>query len=206
LKKEQLNKLVSDYRESRCESVFNEIYAELVAPVHKKNVKIAQSLGITPEEVIEISEDVLMKCLEDYEGKSNFENYFNASVRRKRIDYAKRGTAIDRTAIHIESLKKSNDESEAATWDIADGFNLEETVIQTKEADQRQLVDFLTKDSDATTKAIVEAFRRRPNSSALAIEKDLGLRRHTVKRKLEMLAGNFSTKQYGDYPDYLVAL
>jgi DNA-binding MarR family transcriptional regulator len=68
------------------------------------------------------------------------------------------------------------------------------------------LIDSLLKNADETTTAIVATFLAHPKPTATAIAKELGLDHKQVTRALNRLAGKFSTKQYGDYHEYLVAL
>jgi DNA-binding IclR family transcriptional regulator len=68
------------------------------------------------------------------------------------------------------------------------------------------LIDSLLNGADTTTTAIVEAFLAHPKPTATAIAKELGYHHSKVTRALNRLAGKFSTKQFGDYSDYLIAL
>ena len=79
------------------------------------------------------------------------------------------------------------------------------TVLETKRADQRQLIDFLLSGADATTTAIVEAFLNEKKPTPTAIGKKLGLHHSTVLRKLTSLASKYDSKKFGDYRDFLVA-
>jgi hypothetical protein len=204
LENQQLNNLVVKYQADQSDDTFTEIYRWAIGDIHKMSVTIGKSISASSEEVIAIYEDTLMKCVERFDGRGNFQNYFNASVVRERAKILRN----KRTSARYETLlpKKSNDESSEATFDISDDFDLEQTVVQTKKADQRQLISFLLKDSDATTKAIVEAYMTLPKANPLAVEKATGICRKKVSRRLEKLASKFDTKQFGEYQDYLVAL
>jgi DNA-binding PucR family transcriptional regulator len=104
----------------------------------------------------------------------------------------------------------SDEEENTAMFEtIADGFDLEEHVTKKKEADQRELIDFLTDPgqvSDETTTAIVESFITNDGpTTPTAIGKKLGLHHSTVIRKIERLAKHFDERQFGNYRDYLLA-
>ncbi|MGQ0416339.1 sigma-70 family RNA polymerase sigma factor, partial [Bacillus sp. HC-TM] len=93
---------------------------------------------------------------------------------------------------------------------LKDDFDLEEHVIKKKEADQRELIDFLADPeqvNDETTTAIVESFLSSENKTPTptAIGKMLGLHHSTVIRKIERLAKRFDERQFGNYRDYLLA-
>lgn len=199
----KLNSLVLAYQTSGSDEVFNEIYAEVIAKGARAFEKIGKSIRADKHEVYAIYEDTLLRCIGKYDGSTDFIKFYLSSVARARTDvYRKKKKLSERET----TWQQSEDDSEAATFEIADDFNLAEEVTETKEADQRQLIDFLTKDSDATTTAIVEAYRTQPKSSALAIAKSLGMHHYTVTRKLEKLAGKFDSQTFGNYTDYLVAL
>ncbi|WP_068616504.1 sigma factor [Paenibacillus tuaregi] len=86
---------------------------------------------------------------------------------------------------------------------------VEERVFQRmrkKEADQRQLIDFLIHSGppDATTTAIVEAFKTAPASASdTAIAKSIGIHHETVKRKLRKLSRRYDANRFGDLNEYL---
>jgi hypothetical protein len=96
--------------------------------------------------------------------------------------------------------------TERTEIEFIDDFNLEEQIIAKKKADQRQLIDSLLNGADETTTAIVATFLAHPKPTATAIAKELGVHHSKVTRALNRLAGKFSTKQFGDYHDFLVAL
>lgn len=203
---EKLNNLVDEYQKTRNEDIFNEIYNELLSGIQKSIEFSSKRQGITPEDMIEIYEDNLLKAIEIYKGSGNFRKLFNSMVIRRRIDASRKQKTVRKYEYYYEELSQSLENPDAATFEIPSDFDLENEVIQTKEADQRQLIDFLLKDSDETTTAIVESYLTLPKPSPLSVEKYTGICRKKVKRKLEKLAGKFDSKQFGDYSDYLVAL
>jgi hypothetical protein len=206
LEKQQLNNLIIRYKESKEDLVFDEIYREIIGKVKRMNGKIAKSMGATPEEVIDLYVDTLLRCIGKYDGRRDFENFYNLSVKRARRDLARHKDYVSKNEYLYEDMAKANDESEAATFDIRDDFDLEHTIISKKRADQWRLIDSLTKDMDAETTAIVQAYLTLPKPNPLAVEKATGICRKKVSRKLNRLAARFSTKQFGDYTDYLIAL
>jgi hypothetical protein len=202
---QKLNNLVISYQTSGDEATFNEIYAEVITKGARAFETIGKSIRADKHETFALYEDTLLRCIGKYDGSTDFIKFYRSSVARARTDvYRKKKKLSERETAW--KYQEGEEEGSAYLFEIADDFNLEETATQTKEADQRQLIDFLTKDSDATTKAIVEAYRTQTKSSALAIAKDLGMHHYTITRKLEKLAGKFDSKQFGNHQDYLVAL
>lgn len=202
----QLNNLVLKFQVDGSDETFAEIYGEVIGKIKPKLPTIGKSIGANEHEITAVYEDVLIRCIGKYDGKTNFENYFNYSVKTERA-YFLRGRSRRNKREFLTIDKPVNlGESEAATFEVKDEFNLEETVVTTKKADQWQLIDSLVRNENATTKAIVEAFLAHPNPTATAIARDMGVHHSKVTRTLKRLAANFNTQQYGNHTDYLVAL
>ena len=205
---EKLNELVLRYQCGANDDVFREIYEITAAYWRPKAKEIAQSIRADTHDVEELYDDVLMKCVETYDGKIDFEHYFKFCAKNARADlYRKKSRIAEHETYELDS--------DAATFEIRDeGATPEEIATQTKEADQLQLIDFLTKDCDEPTTAIVETSLRypppkqstgRPKTLKAHVADVLGIDKRTVSRKFERLAANFDYKQFGDYRDYLLA-
>ncbi|MFC7799203.1 hypothetical protein ACFTRE_14570 [Bacillus subtilis] len=202
--KEKLNNLVMEYKLTQCNLVFEEIYELTISKLKATFKEIARSLKSNVPEVNALYEDVLMRCIDTYSGEHDFENYFMFSVKNKRANlYRDRKTRREREVMECE-LKKQDDEG-AATLEVISMETPEKLQFKKKRADQRQLISSLLEKSDESTKAIVETFLVSERPTPTAIGKMLGIHHMTVIRKLEKLAGNFDSKQFGDYRDYLVA-
>lgn len=202
--KEKLNSLVMEYKHTRCNLVFEEIYRLTISKFKATFKEIARSLRSNVPEVSALYEDVLMRCIETYSGEHDFENYFMFSVKNKRANlYRDRKTRREREVMECE-LEKHDGEG-AATLEIISMETPEKLQFKKKRADQRQLISSLLEKSDGSTKAIVETFLVSERPTPTAIGKALGIHHMTVIRKLEKLAGNFDSKQFGDYRDYLFA-
>lgn len=201
----QLNNMVMDFRETRSEETFNQIYA-IVSASWKGLETIGKSIKASKSEVLAAYQDTLMKCIAAYDDKNgNFENLLNRSIRRKRSDIYRKNKRIYFYEQFIEQ-REHDDGSETANFEFADEFLIEDYITAKKKADQRQLIDFLLNGSDAKTTAIVEAFLASEKPTPTAIGEALGLHHSTVIRSIKRLAGKFDSKQFGDYTDYLVAL
>ena len=201
---QQLNNLVVRYQTERSEESFGELYAE-VTKGWRSLATVAKSVRASEAEIVAAYEDELMKCIEAYDITKghDFINLLNRCIwRKRRRIYTKKETLNK-----FEVYEKAN-EDEAATsrFEIADEFNLEEAVIAKKKADQLALIDSLLEGADEITIGVVRTFLNHPKPTATAIAKELGVHHSKVIRALNRLAGKFSTKQHGDFRDYLVAL
>lgn len=201
---EKLNGLVVKYQTDRSEDTFREIYV-MVSANWRNLEAVGKSVYSNEPEMLATYEDMLLACIEVFDGSGNFSHLLNRYIWRKRNDIYKVNKARRRYEAVFTPLE-NDDGSEAATFELADEFNLEEYITAKKKADQRQLIDFLLEGADETTTAIVETFLQHPKPTATAIAKELGCHHSKVLRALNRLAGKFETKQFGDYHDYLVAL
>jgi hypothetical protein len=199
----QLNNMVIRYKSERSDESFAEIY-EVIAKGWRSLGTVAQSVRSNESEITAAYEDVLMRCLAAYDGRGDFINFLNRSIYRKRQDIY----GMTKRRREFEVYEAANDDDEAATsrFEIADEFNLENAVIAKKKADQLALIDSLLEGADEITIGVVRTFLNHPKPTATAIAKELGVHHSKVIRALNRLAGKFSTKQHGDFRDYLVAL
>jgi DNA-directed RNA polymerase specialized sigma24 family protein len=201
---QQLNNLVLDYRNNRNEETFEQIYAK-VSQTWKGLDTVGKSVKASGSEILAAYQDTLINCIEIYDGRADFTHLLNRSIRFKRSDIYRKKKRLSEFEVYFAPIE--NDEgSEAANFEIADEFNLEEHITAKKKADQRQLISSLLNGADETTTAIVEAFLAHPKPTATAIAKELGYHHSKVTRALSRLQAKFSTKQFGDYNDYLIAL
>jgi hypothetical protein len=201
---EKLNSLVTLYQTDRNDETFEELYAIVVTNWRRLDT-VAKSVRSNEAEILATYEDELMKCIDVYDGRGDFINLLNRYIwRKRRRIYTKQNTLYKRETLwrHEEGAE----EDTAYAFQIPDDFILEEQIIAKKRADQRQLIDSLLNDADDTTTAIVATFLAHPKPTATAIAKELGVHHSKVTRALTRLAAKFSTKQYGDYTDYLIAL
>jgi hypothetical protein len=200
----ELNELVLDYKRTKDETIFERIY-EMISATWKNNYVVAKSVMTDEHEIQALCEDILMGCIDQYDGSIDFIHYYRSSLYRRRASLYK---AKKRYYKRIEPTKDNyNDDTDtpiAATIEcIPEPLTTEDLALQKTEADQRALIDFLLSGADATTTGIVEAFLAHPKPTPTAIGKVLGLHHSVVKRKLERLATKFDAKQFGDYRDYL---
>lgn len=198
----KLHNAVLEFQRSRSDESYAIIHEATIEKVNRKLEKIASSVRSNYHDTRALYEDILMRCIERFDGKSDFTHFFNAAISLERRGFNRKNVKrYDREVFSVD-----DDDEKAATFQIADEFNLEDYITAKKRADQRQLIDSLLNGADSTTTAIVEKFLAHPKPTATAIAKELGVHHSKVTRALNRLAGKFSTKQFGDYHDYLVAL
>lgn len=205
VKKLNINCVASTYLATRSDDDFSDLYRSLLAEYKSKLAYWTASTFMADDhDVTELFTEALLKSLESVDKKGgDFVKLFNFSLHNKYKSLLRKL----RTRRKYEQYElNSDDDSETAIFEIKDEFNLENHVIKKKEADQRQLIDFLVRGENERTTAIVQAFLNHPKPNATAIAKEIGLDHKQVSRALSRLAANFSTKQFGNYEDYLVAL
>lgn len=201
---EQLNNLVLNYRRTHNEETFEQIYAE-VSESWRSLETVGKSIRASGDEVLAAYEDVLMECIDKYNGLTDFKFLLSKSLRYRRRDIYQKKKRLNKLEVFLAPVE--NDDGSEVAFEIEDeSADVEKQVIAKKKADQRQLIDLLLSDADAKTTAIVEAFLKSEKPTPTAIGEALGLHHSTVIRSLKRLAAKFDSKQYGDYTDYLVAL
>ncbi|QVY62950.1 hypothetical protein [Cytobacillus gottheilii] len=195
--------LIMEYQETKSDAVFTQIYETLAVKFLKEGdyrQAVARSIGADEHELQEIFDDCVMYTVGNYDGSRSFEAYFKWKFRNMRANFL-RDKNTDRQ-VHLNAIHLDDDEN--TTLELVDAANVEQEVVKTTEADQRQLIDSLTKDIDATTTAIVEALPRYASVNALG--KALGMHHEVVKRSLKKLAKNYDVNKFGDYRQYLQAI
>ncbi|WHY01825.1 sigma-70 family RNA polymerase sigma factor [Neobacillus sp. DY30] len=208
LKKSHINHLVAQYNEGKDEAQLGPIYRSLLAEYQSKlDYWASTTLMAGSHEIQELFDDVFMKSLEVIGNNGgDFVKLFHLSLGNRYKDLLRKLI----TRRKYELYETDNGDDDSAKVEIASEFNLEEHVSQKLTAkqkdDQRQLIDFLVRGENERTTAIVQSFLNHPKPTATAIAKELGLDHKQVSRALKSLAGKFSTKQFGDYTDYLIAL
>lgn len=194
----KLNMLVENYRIDRTDAAFNDVYIEL-----QKVRSINESLVIRSgygdaSDALEIFHKVLIRILEK---QGEFGRLFHKSLKIERLYFfrkRKRETEKQR------SLDSMMDDGAPTLKLLQSDYDLEDSVLRKKEADQRQLIDFLVNDPDKVdpvTTLIVTEFPKYQSIAALA--KALGLHHEVVKRKLTALSRRYDANRFGDYRDYL---
>lgn len=207
VKKQNINEGVSSYLLTKDEAQLTEIYEALRSEYKAKLAYWSASTYMANEhDLAEMFDAVFLTALDSIgkKGEGDFVKLFSVSLHNRYKDLLRK-LKVRR---NFEQYDGPEDESEssAATFEIVDDFDLEEAVISKKKNDQRQLIEFLVNGENPRTTAIVQAYLSTDLKTPTAIGNHLGLDHKQVSRALNRLAGKFSTKQFGDYRDFLVAL
>ncbi|WP_154665822.1 hypothetical protein [Paenibacillus pinihumi] len=185
-----------------------------IYPLYKKRIKAMSKVysmksKVPEEEFYSHLSEVLWVAVDNYDiDKSpSLDGWISKLLRNKATDLMRRGEKTHyRRFLLVLDKPYDRDNEDAPTLELSDEINIEDTVLRKKEADQRQLIDFLVNSDpsqvDPDTKLIVSRFPQYPSITALA--KALGLHHEVVKRKLRRLARNYDANRFGDYRDYLI--
>ncbi|PFZ19524.1 AsnC family protein [Bacillus wiedmannii] len=206
-----INEMANDYLRTGDDFIFTDLYTSLSEVYRNKLWYWSTSTYMANEhDITGLFHDVIQKVLESLRNNAggDFVKLFAVSLGNSYKSLLRK--LRTRRKYELYDGPNSDEEENTAMFEaIADEFDLEEHVIKKKEADQRELIDFLTdpaKVSDETTTAIVESFITNDGpTTPTAIGKKLGLHHSTVIRKIERLAKRFDERQFGNYRDYLLA-
>lgn len=196
----QLNKLVVNYQTSGDQSTFRVIHNETLGKRIRQAEVTARTQGVDKDDLLEVYDDTLWKVIVKYDlSQGNFANLLNNSISRN-VKRLMRDTGRFKRRYQL-TVDKPSDE-DAATFEIAADYDLEREVIK-KRTDHRQVIDSLTRNSDAITTAIVNAYLYDDDTRPTAIGRKLGIHHEVVKRKLSRLSRNYDATRFGDISDYL---
>ena len=205
-----INEMANDYLRTGDDFIFTDLYTSLSEAYRDKLRYWSTSTYMANEhDITDLFHDVIHKVLESLRNNvgGDFVKLFTVSLGNSYKSLLRK--LRTRRKYELYDGPDSGEEENTAMFEtLKDEFDLEEHVIK-KEADQRELIDFLTdpdKVNDETTTAIVESFISNDGpTTPTAIGKKLGLHHSTVIRKIERLAKRFDERQFGSYQDYLLA-
>lgn len=169
-----IDALVIEYRETKNELVFNELYRELIDKHRKKFSTIARSINSNEADVIALYEDILMKCVEKWDGIRPFEHLYKFSMKRARAN------------VYRNQSVRRNKETIVDPQDVGSnktaGATTEEAYIQNET--MRIFKDLI---EDEITLKIVETFLQSDKPSYTEISRMTGVNRWSVPRILKRL-------------------
>jgi hypothetical protein len=211
VKKLYINQKATEYLENKGTVSLSDLYSEL-----KKEYRswlyhrIKTTYMANQHDIDSIFDDAVLSVLKDIEVKGgDFVKLFQLRLTSRYNTFLRKLIKRRENEEYILSDKPQGDD-DSAKVEVASEYSTEEEVIEKLTAkqkdDQRQLIDFLVRGENERTTAIVQAFLTTDLKTPTAIGKYLGLDHKQVTRALKSLAGKFSTKQFGDYNDYLIAL
>jgi len=203
-----INYAVTQYIGTGSEAALTQIYRNLLSEYQPRlNYWESSTYMANDHDMAEIFDETFLKSLDAVESNGgDFVKLFNRSL-NNRYKSLLRKLRVRRIREQYELERDDLDwDKDHIHGEIADEYRFEEYLGAKQKDDQRQLIDFLVRGENERTTAIVQAFLNHPKPTATAIAKEIGLDHKQVSRALNRLAAKFSTKQFGDYHDYLVAL
>ncbi|WP_449600342.1 hypothetical protein [Paenibacillus sp. Marseille-Q9583] len=199
---EQLNKFADTYYATRSQDAFRALYNEAKRVFQTQNRRRVCASGYGDRnDADSILDDVILKLI-GKDALNGFGLWMATALKNARIDWLRK----EQTRGKRYELTINKDDEDTPTSEIADDLTTEDIVIQRykkKEADQRQLIDFLADPSqvDHDTTLIVSQFSQYESITALA--KALGLHHEFAKRKIRRLARRYDANRFGDVHEYL---
>jgi DNA-directed RNA polymerase specialized sigma24 family protein len=199
---DKLDKLAETFNHSKCDDVFTDLYKEASRLFKNRNrAKLRMSGYPDTNDADEIFDSALLRVTRKGVPKG-FGKQLSVTLKNLRINFIK---SESRRLRRVELAPKSDDDNDTLTLDIATDISAEEESFRTKkEADQLELIDFLTNDPrqvDHDTTLIVSQFRRYDSITALA--KALGMHHEYVKRKIRRLSHLYDANRFGSHIEYL---
>ncbi len=190
------------------EKQFNSFYPTL----RQISIRFSRTTGIPVEEFEStLCEEFYLKYAHfDPQKKDSFTAYMRVVLTQRAMRMAgRKETEFYRKEELFVGQEDSSEDGDdvAVELEIVDEFNLEEYVASKAEhktdADKRQLINALSKNTDSVTKKIITEYLRSENAKPTAIGKAIGIHHQVVKRKVKKLARNFNESEFGNIEAYL---
>lgn len=205
---ENLIRLIDDFQTNKNQNAFNQVFESFQLLVRNLARKYGRNCPILFDEITSELHERIWKVVEKFDASKTRDviSHFKIHLSRAAIDvtrqrngsYVKRRIPIDTTT-----------EESAATFESGESIQIEEYVISRLDGeiktdqDKRQLIEALTKNSDALTTAIVKEHLSSEQPSARQIGRKLGVHHYTVTREIRKLSKNYDATQYGELNAFL---
>lgn len=197
----KLNSIAVRHQDERSSRSFEELYRESVRVFKRGHrSKLSMSGYRNAADADEVFDSAFMRSA-DKPFLTNFGGLLSKALRNERLYFIRTETRREKRLSLTLDVEPAED---APTFELVAEDNVEEEVMRKKEADQRQLIDFLVNDPsqvDHDTTLIVSQFKQYDSITALA--KALGMHHETVKRKLRKLSYRYDANRFGDVREYL---
>lgn len=209
MKLTQLNRLALTYYAERSELNFQDLYAESSKLFLGVHIQMTLRTGVGHQHDAEESFNDALLELAKRDDIEDFGRMLSSALRMKRAMAHRTNTRRrKRYRMELDDGVKQEDGTYIPKHIAVEMETAEEKALSTmfrkKEADQRQLIDFLANDPsqvDHDTTLIVSQFEKYDSITALA--KALGMHHESVKRKLRKLSRRYDANRFGDVADYL---
>lgn len=198
----KLNTAAEQHSLSQTTETFQRLYDEASTSLRKINRAEIIRFRIGDENDADEIFDRVLIDIAGMAGVRNFGQTFDKALKFARYNFYR--TEKRRNSRY--QLKVNSGNEEDIDLEVADEQTVEQIIEfkqRKKEADQRQLIDFLTDPDqvDHDTTLIVSQFSQYDSITALA--KALGMHHEFVKRKLRKLARRYDANRFGDISEYL---
>lgn len=203
-RRQKLDQLAMEYIQERDERIFEQMYAvfnqeyrpryDLIANSDIKNGDVSA--------VIAEYEDTFVATLDKFDPNkdANFSKLLVKSLSNKKIDLMRQEKTQKKYRHAPEKQKEEAADQIDPIYLVASDLNVSEYVVD-KHSKQELVRYFFDKNTDPITEKIMRAI---PHfDSFLAVENALGLKRHTVSRKLEKLRHLYDETLFGPHAQYL---
>lgn len=199
---EKLNNKAAAYYEAPTIPNFHGMYYEAAALFKEANRLGIVSHGAGDQNDADEIFDKVILSLSRKASIADFGRTMSSALKKERLQFFRN----ERRRQNRYKMSIDDDESPYSdtTDDASDVESAVLSKLQKKEADQRQLIDFLVNDPgqvDHDTTLIVSQFSQYDSITALA--KALGMHHEFVKRKLRKLARRYDANRFGDVSEYL---
>lgn len=205
---ENLIDLIDEFQTNRDSNAFNKVFESFQLLVRNLAKKYGRNCSILFDEITSELNERIWRTAETFD-KSKTQDviaHFKIHLTRAAIDVTrkKNGTYVKKR-IPLDTAAEEN----AATFESDEAIRIEEYVISKitgeikTDQDKRQLIEALTKNSDALTTAIVKEHLSSEQPSARQIGRKLGVHHYTVTREIRKLSKNYDASQHGELNAFL---
>ncbi|QYG88302.1 sigma factor [Bacillus atrophaeus] len=200
--------LIEDFQINKNPNAFNQVFESFQLLVRNLAKKYGRNCPILFDEITSELNERIWRIVENFVASKTQDvvAHFKIHLSRAAIDITRKrnGTYVKRR-IPLDTTAEEN----AATFESGEAIRIEEYVISRIEGeiktdqDKRQLIEALTKNSDALTTAIVKEHLSSEQPSARQIGRKLGVHHYTVTREIRKLRKNYDASLHGELNAFL---
>ncbi|MEC1707397.1 sigma factor [Bacillus mojavensis] len=205
---ENLIVLIDQFQTNEDSKAFNKVFESFQSLVRNLAKKYGRGCPILFDEITSELNERIWRTAETFD-KSKTQDvvaHFKIHLTRAAIDVTrKRNGTYVKKRIPLDTTAEEN----AATFESGEAIRIEEYVISRidgeikTDQDKRQLIEALTKNSDALTTAIVKEHLSSEQPSARQIGRKLGVHHYTVTREIRKLSKNYNASLHGELNAFL---
>ncbi|WP_145412433.1 hypothetical protein [Paenibacillus xylanexedens] len=205
---EQLNKRVAAYQANPSQETFADLYTEAKTSLLSLHINAVLATRVLSEhDAYETFNDAIM-YVADLKGDHNHGAMLSGRLKLLRLDLLRKTKRrTERFVLAIDSADNKEDDSHAPTYEVIDDKLTDISVLETKDAQKRQLLDILAdRANDPVATAIATYKFTQPTITTHltdnALAKELNMCHKTFARKLRVLAQQYKPDKDGDIRDF----